>query len=110
MQKISSEESCALVAVIDDRIIGYLVGGFAKVEEYRSAGKTAELENMYVIPKYRSMRIGNKLINKFLSWCKSKDVERTRVITSANNKLAIGFYHKNGFSDYNLILEKRING
>lgn len=104
--RITEDDSCLFVAYIDDEIVGYLAGGLLdRRKGYRLQLNSAELENMFVLDKYRGIGIGSKLYQAFFDWSKSKGVKRLRVIASAQNAAGIGFYRKNGFIDYDLILE-----
>ena len=103
--RISNENSCVLIAVINGKIIGYLCGGLTKAEAYRYLPVAAEIENMFVLEEFRSKGIGKQLYQKFRKWCKTKKVGKIRVEASTQNKLAIKFYKKNNFKDYALMLE-----
>ncbi len=103
--RISKNDGCVLIAIIDNRIIGYLCGGLINAKTYRNLPIVAELENTFVLNKFRSKGVGKKLYNEFIRWCKSKNVGKVRVETSAQNELAIKFYRNNNFKDYTLILE-----
>ena len=46
--KIESEDSLALIAEIDGKPVGYLVGEILPSEDYRTPIKMAEVENMYI--------------------------------------------------------------
>ena len=104
-EKIGKDDNCAFVATVDDKVIGYLVGGIVKAETYRKLPPTAELENTFVLDDYRNFKIGANLYLAFMKWCKEKGVKIIRVQASAPNLRAINFYRKNGFKDYTLILE-----
>ena len=103
--KISKNNSCVFIAIIKNKIIGYLCGGLTKAETYRILPVVAELENMFILDEFRSNGIGTKLYNEFLKWCKTKKVDKIRVNASAQNELAINFYKNNNFKEYALILE-----
>jgi GNAT superfamily N-acetyltransferase len=107
-ERVTKDDACAFVAIYDKRIVGYLVGAIVAPKEVRVVGKMAELENMFVLPKYQRFGIGTLLLNKFRAWCKSKRVVRLRTVASAQNSQGINFYHKNGFSDYDLVLEQDV--
>ena len=68
--------------------------------------KIAEAENMFVLEEFRGQGIGVKLLQEFVTWCKSKDVKRIRTVASAQNTRAIEFYRRAGFLDYDLVLER----
>ncbi|MBT3582482.1 GNAT family N-acetyltransferase [Candidatus Woesearchaeota archaeon] len=102
---ITKDDCFAIVAIDSDKIIGYLAGSISKPEFYRAVSKLAEMDNMIVLPEYRNKGIGTKLINEFIKWCKKKKVERATVTASYQNKLAINFYKKNNFKEYDTVLE-----
>lgn len=103
--RIKNEDGCVFVAELNKEIVGYLCGGLRKSKPYRNPPIMAELENTLVLENHRSKGIGSKLFDAFINWCKTKKVEKIRVEASAQNKLAISFYRKNGFKDYTLVLE-----
>lgn len=105
-EKIKGKNGCAFLALCDGKIVGYLVGGMNKSENYRNISKMAELENMFVLEEYRNSKIGAKLVQEFLNWCREKKINRMRVVISAQNIKAINFYKKFGFKDYALTLER----
>ena len=107
--RIVEDDGCVFVVVVDDEIVGYLAGGLMDNKKtYRVLPISAELENMFVLDNRRGMGIGGKLFEAFKDWCKSKGVKRLRVGASAQNVGGINFYRKNGFSDYDLILESNL--
>ncbi len=103
--RISKDDGCVFVAIVDNKIVGYLCGGLTKAEDYRILPIVAELENTFVLNEFRSKEIGKQLYNKFIEWCKTKNVGKIRVEASAQNELAIKFYRNNNFKDYTLVLE-----
>jgi len=108
-ERILQDGGCALVAIVDNKVAGYLVGAIIEPESYRNVAKIAEAENMFVLEEFRGLGIGAKLLQEFFTWCKSKDVKRIRTIASAQNARAIEFYKRAGFLDYDLILEKELS-
>lgn len=107
-QRILSNNSCGFVVKIDNRIIGYLIGLILEEETGRSSSKYAELEHMYVNPKYRSLGIGKKLVNKFKTWSKSKKLKIMKVNVSYKNEDAINFYKKVGLLPADITLAMKI--
>ena len=103
------ENGCALIAVINDKHVGYLVGGIVSVEYYRKVKIVAELENMFVDDRFRNMKIGTKLCEKFSEWCKNNKVSRIKTVVSAGNVKGQNFYRKSGFKDYSISFEKEID-
>ena len=103
--RISKEDGCVLIAIVNNKIVGYLCGGMSKWEAYRHLPLVAELENTFVLEEFRSQWIGCKLYNTFVKWCTKKNGGKIRVQASAQNEWAIRFYRNNNFKDYALILE-----
>lgn len=107
--RIVKNNGCAFVAFYDKKIVGYLVGGIYKDKSNcRTITTFSTLENMFILKEYRNKGMGKCLFDAFCKWSKSKKVKRLRVIASAENKEAIGFYRKNNFVDFELILEQNI--
>lgn len=107
-KSIIDDNRCIFVAIYDKKIIGYLEGGISQGGSNRIFSKLAELEYMFVIKEYRSSGVGTKLYQVFVNWCGEKRVKRLRTEASSKNTDAINFYRKNGFVDYDLILERDI--
>ena len=83
--RISQDEGCVLVALVDNKIVGYLCGGLTEAEKYRRLPIVAELENTFVLDEFRSKGIGKQLYTAFIDWCTSKNVGKIRVEASAQN-------------------------
>ena len=105
-ESIESDTKIALVAEDNDEIIGYIVGGIEEVSDYRNITNICEVENMWVDEKYRSQGIGKQFMDKLEIWAREKGINRMRAITSYKNEKAIKFYKREGYSEYDLILEK----
>jgi len=102
------EEGSAWVATVDDVIVGYLVGSLTEGEDYRQKLVIAELENMFIDEDSRRKGIGKGLYTKFEKWARDKKADRLKVVASAMNHNAIGFYEERGFEDYTLTMERKL--
>ena len=105
---ISGKNSAVFLALINKKIVGYILCKIIDAEIYSKDKKLAFLEDMFVVKEHRSSGIGTMLVNEFLKWEKLKGVKRATVTVSIKNKKAINFYRKAGFSDQDLILERKI--
>lgn len=103
--RILKNNGCVLIAITNDNIVGYLCGSIKKAEDYRKLSNIAELENTFVLEKYRSKGIGQKLYDEFIKWCKEKKASKVRVETFAKNDLTIKFYKNQSLQEYQLTLE-----
>ncbi|MCD4811009.1 GNAT family N-acetyltransferase [bacterium] len=96
----------SFIAEVDGEAVGYIALGF-KDFGYRK-GKFVELENMGVLPQYRSQGIGHILVEKAKEWSKTEGATKMYVTAYWQNSGAIGFYKKEGFEEIDLGLEVRL--
>ena len=101
-----SNNGICLIAEDGERKVGYIAGNKKEVS-YRNS-RYIELENMGVIPEYRSKGIGKMLVKKFLEEAKLAGFQKAYVNSYFKNSRAIDFYKRNGFSEIDLSLEMDI--
>ena len=97
-----------LVAILDDKIVGYLVGSLNTEYSYNK-NIQAELDNMCILEEYRKLGIGKQLFLEFKKICKKNNISELKVIASYDNLNAIKFYKNNGFAPSELILKQDID-
>jgi GNAT superfamily N-acetyltransferase len=97
-----------VVAIEDKAVVGYLVGKISEAESYRNVGKIVELDSFLVNEKFRSKKIGHRLVAELKKWAKTRGILRLRTTASAGNIKAIKFYNREGFEDYDLTLEQEL--
>ncbi len=103
------ENQFVILAEIDKKAVGYLAGSIYNDDTFSYYdGKTAELENMFVLEDYRKYGIGSKLVNSFIKWCMKNEAKQVFVTASIKNDNAINFYQKQGFENLNLTLRKKL--
>ena len=107
--RISSDDKVAIVAEVDQTLIGFIVGAVLKHDLCRTTKKMAEVDIMFVAESYRHQSVGGSLMDEFIKWAKKQDCERITVTAYATNSVAVSFYQKKEFNDYALILERKIN-
>jgi len=105
---ITKEDHCAFIALVKNKIIGYLAGGIEKTNNIRKFPEIAEIENILVLEEFRNMGIGKKLCEAFFDWCRVKNIHMVTVEAYKSNIQGINFYKKTGFKDYTIILEKEL--
>jgi ribosomal protein S18 acetylase RimI-like enzyme len=108
IERLESEDGIVLVAELDNRMVGYLIGGKIPADEFRIIPFLAELEEIFIDENCRGHAIGAKLWNEFLTWCRQHKLPRITVSVTARNQGAIGFYKKIGFQEYYLSLEMEV--
>ena len=92
----SKESSCGFVCKVDEKIVGYLIGRILEDETGRAESKYADLEHKLVDKDYRGNNIGEKLVQEFKKWAKSKGLKIIKANVSYGNKRAVNFYKKVG--------------
>lgn len=103
---ITSPNAVCLIAEEGNSAIGYIAAGLKEVE-YRLS-KYIEVENMGVLPEYRSKGIGSKLMSACLKIAKEKGYQRVYVNVYAKNEKAVKFYENEGFEKIDICLDKDI--
>lgn len=106
--RITGEDGLALVAEVEGKIVGYLVGALGKPLSYKKWEKVAELENMFVLKEHRGLGIGAKLTEAFLKWCRDNGAENVKAVAAHQNLKGINFYKKMGFKETEITLEKQL--
>lgn len=71
--KSAINNDVVLVAVLDDKIVGYLVGSLNTGYSYNK-NIQAELDNICILEKYRKLGIGKQLFLKFKKNCENNNI------------------------------------
>ncbi|MBI4149952.1 GNAT family N-acetyltransferase [Candidatus Woesearchaeota archaeon] len=82
----------ALVAEIEEHS-----GGFLLAEADKKTGY-AELLYLVVLPKYRGLGIGARLLDAYLEACKKRKIKLIFAFAPTMNKKAVQFFKKHGFA------------
>ena len=102
---LASENSVALVAESEGRIVSFLSGCLTEPLSYRIPMVIAEVDSLFVEEGFRNRQLGAAMITAFKQWAREKKAQRIRVEVSAGNKQAISFYERSGFLEYNTVME-----
>ena len=98
------KESFVIVAEIDDKVVGYLLGEENNIPYYNF--KIAELCNMCIDSNYRKQGIGNALYKEFEKSYNELGITHFIVTASFKNESAKAFYKKMGFEEANSTFTK----
>ncbi len=104
-QRVRDERCLPLLALVQGEAVGYLLGYLKPPSTLRPV-RVAELESMYVKPGRRSQGIGQRLVDRFLSWARGQGAKRVSVTAYAANERALAFYRRNGFVPKSVTLER----
>jgi len=86
-----------LVACDDGRPVGYA----AYLHTYSTflARPSLYLEDLFVLPEYRSLKVGHRLFVTIVRVARAEGCERVDFLVLRWNKLALSFYAKHGVRD-----------
>ncbi len=106
--RIKDKDSLSLVAESNNEVIGYVVCGINDAEEHRIIKNVCELEDVWVDEKFRGKGIGREFMKQFEEWCRSKNVNKLKIVASVQNTKVIKLYKEEGYKELDLVLEKDI--
>ncbi|MEZ0249038.1 MAG: GNAT family N-acetyltransferase [Thermoproteus sp.] len=105
--KISSPTSVVLVAEIDGKVIGVVVGDVEDrlFYEPRLAGVIREF---YILPEFRRKGLGKRMMNEVIDALKRKGAQMIMADFPALNEIAVEFYKKLNFRPIESIYAKEV--
>jgi len=95
-----------LLADAEGKIIGFI--DHWVIDDFVYGGKLGYIQNLYVSPEYRRKSVGSSLLKEMMKRAKANGVVEIHVSTEFDNKGAIEFYRKQGFSEEHLQLEMEL--
>lgn len=107
-KKIEEKSGVCFVAEIEKKITGYFTASKKTVPAYRLVA-VADLENLVVDGEFRNQGVGKKLMDSFLLWAKGVGARKVAVNVFSGNTKGIKFYKREGFLEFEMILEKKLN-
>lgn len=105
--KISSSNSVVLVAEIDGKVVGVVIGDLEDrlFYEPRIAGVIKEF---YILPEYRRKGLGKRMLNEIIEALRKKGAQMIMADFPALNEIAIEFYKKMNFRPIESIYAKEV--
>ncbi len=102
--RLNDGDFCILVAEVDDRIAGYIMGWVETrppIYKHRSVGY---LSNVHVAPEFRGLGVGERLHVELEKWLAHKDVDLLEVRIDVRNATVINFNKGRGFRELSMTL------
>lgn len=108
----SEPDTFVLLAELEQQPIGY---AFVRISEsdsttWESDDRVAKVETLSVLPEFRGMGVGTKLMDEVYALLKDKGITEVSLTVVATNPKAIEFYQREGFDQWFLTMGKRISG
>lgn len=104
LQSLKDDKICALVAVNNDIVCGYLLAE-RKYSPYLEGAKVVHIANFGVRKDLRGKGIGKKLMDTLFEMCKQWNIDEIRLGVFNENIEAYRFYEQYGFEPF----EQRMN-
>ncbi|MCP4262956.1 MAG: GNAT family N-acetyltransferase [Planctomycetes bacterium] len=100
IKNMQSEDSCVVVAVDGNDMVGYCMAAISKYPPVLEKEIYGEIDSIVVTEKYRRNKVGERLINEIRKWYCEKGINRIEARVSTYNKAAREFWAEMGFKPY----------
>lgn len=98
--EVSAKGSEFYFAILENTIIGYLKLNYGEAQTELKDSKALEIERIYVLQEFHGKNVGQLLYEKAMQVAKGMDAEYVWLGVWEENKRAITFYKKNGFTEF----------
>jgi GNAT superfamily N-acetyltransferase len=90
--------------------VGYLYGYVFRAPSYYIVRykRIAQLEAIFVSPRYRKKSVGKLLVDEFFRWLSKKKVQLVQLTAAAMNKDALTFWEKQRFHAHHIEMRKTL--
>jgi ribosomal protein S18 acetylase RimI-like enzyme len=92
------DQTCRLVAVVGERLVGFLVAHRGPTRRLRHRADLA----MGVLLAYQRRGAGSGLVRALSAWAQAQRIVRIELTVMADNTPALSFYHRHGFVEEGL--------
>lgn len=93
---LQDTNSCIFVAVVNEKVVGWIHGFYAVRVE---SDPFTEIGGLVVDENYRRQNIGRLLVNKIVEWALAREYKRVRVRCNALRTESHQFYLSLGFAE-----------
>jgi GNAT superfamily N-acetyltransferase len=105
IKAIENPNEICYVAILENIIVGYIVGCYSTHHSYRTSHKCTRIDGMFVLRRARGLGIGKALISQFVRWSKERKANKITLNVSSGNLLAIHVCELMKFKDYDHVME-----
>ncbi len=106
-KRIRSKSNIFFVMEDDNKIVGFIDGNVPD-DEWWYKEKVAYINHLCVDSSYRKKGIAIELMAEFEKVAKELGAKYLRLLAFPDNKPAVSFYKKNGFTEYSIYYNKVI--
>lgn len=99
-EMIVNDESCVVVAEVDDEIVGSGSARIKRARHYLDHQEYAYLGFMFTKPEFRGKGINKQIIDLLFKWAEKQGLTEVRLTVYQDNLAAIRAYEKTGFKSH----------
>ncbi|MBE5320663.1 GNAT family N-acetyltransferase [Pedobacter sp. MR2016-19] len=92
----NSNDNCAFVALVDDKVVGWIHGFYTLRIE---SDPFVEIGGLIVDETYRNLKIGKQLIESVKLWAEQHQVKKLKVRCNTKRTESHRFYEQIGFKE-----------
>ncbi len=96
MQINNSNQNCAYVAILENKVVGWIHGFYTLRLE---SDAFVEIGGLIVDSAYRNLKIGKQLIENVNLWAKKHEVKKLKVRCNTKRTPSHQFYERIGFKE-----------
>jgi ribosomal protein S18 acetylase RimI-like enzyme len=99
-QRLEADRSLLLVAEIDGRTIGYLLGADADRPPVFALRRYGMIFDLAVTASHRRRGVGSALLERAMEWFEARGLERVELNVLLANERASSFWRERGFTPF----------
>jgi len=107
-KNINNKKVRVLVAEYRKRVIGFYVGEIEESSYIYIAKEIGMLHDGFVLPEFRRLRVGQKLLQRLMSWFREHNIKYVAVVVDSNNKVGYGAWKKYGFHESQKVMIQKL--
>jgi ribosomal protein S18 acetylase RimI-like enzyme len=96
---IKKDKLSIFVIQSQDKYIGYCI--------VTANNRRGEIDSIYIQPKYRNEKLGDRLMKKALEWFKAHQCNEIRIYVAEGNDAVLPFYRRYGFFERFIMLTNK---
>ena len=105
---IEDENYSVLVAVAEDKTVGYFLGMITGAKPFLSPEKTGRISDAFIEENYRNSGIGKMMFDELLQWFKAHQIEHLELSVDVRNEIGVNAWKKFGFEPFMLKMKRKI--
>ncbi len=99
-ENMKSDDYLFLVALDKEKVVGRAVCQIEKYPPIFLKEKYGHIWELEVKQEYQRKGVGEKLLNRMIDWCKSKDVSRIELEVQPKNTKGYSFWKEHEFNSF----------